>query len=154
MNASAFCDEMRALKMAALHNLLVPGLSFSLVLDSPANAIDSTQAKGYSPRPLPLHSRLTGRKISYQNFQAIQEGKDYRSQVWLAKPADLESSTCLVFKFIVASHLPQQDEVPEENYRSLEQVVTNQLEPFEKLYFLQGSYLPWFFGVHEVVVPD
>ncbi|KAK7054871.1 hypothetical protein VNI00_003334 [Paramarasmius palmivorus] len=146
----AFCDEMRTFQDAASDNPLVPGLLFSLSLDSPT--LDS-HVQAYSPRPLPLQHRHTGRTVSFQIVHAIQEGEDYHSQVWLAKPVELKSDACLVFKFIVASHLPQKDEVPEEDYRSLDQVVANQLEPFERLSFFQGSYLPWFYGVHEVIMP-
>ncbi|KAK7022931.1 hypothetical protein VNI00_016821 [Paramarasmius palmivorus] len=150
MTNDAFCDsdKVRDLKYAAFNNPLVPGLLFSLALGSPT--VDP-HVQAYSPRPLPLqpHAGI----VSYHITHAIQEGEDYHSQVWLAKAVGLKSDACLVFKFIVASHLPQEDEIPEENYRSLEQVVANQLEPFEKLWFLQGSYLPWFYGVHEVIMP-
>ncbi|KAK7060931.1 hypothetical protein VNI00_000664 [Paramarasmius palmivorus] len=150
--AIRFCKEMRALKAAAPKRPIAPGALFHLVLNRPEL---NARMETYSPRPLPLHPDLPGTKTSYEIVEALQAGESYHSQVWLAKPLGphSDSDTLLVFKFIVASHLPQQDEVPRASYRSLEQVATNQHEPFEKLWFLQGSFLPWFYGVHEVTTP-
>ncbi|KAK7062547.1 hypothetical protein VNI00_000035 [Paramarasmius palmivorus] len=146
---------MRVLKAAAPRNPIHPGLVFSLSLRRP-KFDDITQAP-HSPRPLPLDpcSVLLEKEVSYRITEGLQAGESFHSQVWLAKPVGLksDSDTCLVFKFIVASHLIQRDEVPKEDYRTFQQVVDSQLEPFEQLWFLQGSFLPWFYGLHDVTMP-
>ncbi|KAK7062548.1 hypothetical protein VNI00_000036 [Paramarasmius palmivorus] len=152
---ASFCKGMRVLKAAAPRNPIHPGYVFNLSLRSPK--FDNTIQAPHSPRPLPLDpcSDLLEKEVSYRITEGLQAGESFHSQVWLAKPVGFESDSdpCLVFKFIVASHLIQRDEVPKEDYRTFQQVVDSQVEPFEQLWFLQGSFLPWFYGLHDVTMP-
>ncbi|KAK7038686.1 hypothetical protein VNI00_010570 [Paramarasmius palmivorus] len=143
---ASFCKEMRALKAAAPRNLVHPGLLFNLSLRGPK--LDDTVQAPHSPRPPPLDTRsnLLEKEVSYRITEGLPAGESFHSQVWLAKPVGFESDSnpCLVFKFIVAS-------LPKEYYRTFQQAVDSQLEPFEQLWFLHGSFLPWIYGLHDVL---
>ena len=130
-------------------NHLSVGHTFTLTLKEP-DVTRTRRPPGTISRALP--SLPYGVKTEYLLVKALQEGKQWWSQVWLAKPLKHQScgedveTTHVVFKFMVPSRLG----IREENYEDPRDTVGRIVATYNSLTELQGSTVPYLFGRFEV----
>ncbi|RDX47924.1 hypothetical protein OH76DRAFT_1557505 [Lentinus brumalis] len=122
----------------------------------------SSCANSSSTRPLPALS--FGVATQYKLVCPLQTGEDRHAEVWLAAPAsgDQQDAPKIVFKFVVPSQgdLPTPDLDHNGIYTNEQRpflfphdMVQGEVASYIALADLQGGTLPYFFGVHEVIMP-
>ncbi|KAI5897851.1 uncharacterized protein SCHCODRAFT_02490224 [Schizophyllum commune H4-8] len=150
-----YCERMEWFQTRATEILpLDKGLTFELALAAP------NDIGGVDARRSPI-GRIQA-MATYVLVKALQQGPQYQSQVWLARPTSSDPSTTieLVLKFIIPSHLemPGFDVVSENcvnlaEYTFPDDIVAYQVAAYQALGDLQGITVPYFYGVNEVSVP-
>ncbi|KAK7051528.1 hypothetical protein VNI00_004503 [Paramarasmius palmivorus] len=125
--------------------MLKPGMTFSLNLQHPRLPEPREHLRCLPSLP---YNELA----EYFIVTGVQAGDDFNSQVWLGKPND---AVALVFKFMAPSSLDHllRDDI-EGIDRSVEDMIECQEAMFTGLWDLQGTALPWFFGIHKVLLSN
>ncbi|TFK90031.1 hypothetical protein K466DRAFT_661100 [Polyporus arcularius HHB13444] len=119
-----------------------------------------------STRPLP--ALPFGITAHYALVKPLQTGVQYSSEVWLAVPSELQDShfnspaAAVVFKFIVPSirgDIPTSD-LDDEGFIDGRKfvfpfdAVKGEAACYESLADFQGSTVPYFYGIHRVLMPS
>lgn len=152
-SVSLYAQHLKALRKQALARPLRSGLVFTCNLSTSSEPIGDPA----NSRLLPPFAFGEG-AISFRLDKPLKVGVDRWSQVWLARvfpdvACDTTSSS-LVVKFVQPSLLP----IPDPHslldfgrrYRIPEEVALREAESYHKLGFLQGSIVPYFFGLQKV----
>ncbi|TRM67121.1 hypothetical protein BD626DRAFT_169384 [Schizophyllum amplum] len=144
---AAYCSRMVDLR-SSYHDLpLWPGMTFDLALKSPP---PNPSVAGV--RPPQISSAQLDVKSRFALTKPLQIGFGHQSQVWMAQSPDQKAS--LVLKFIIPSYMEHPSIHLEANHvrQGLYLHPANAVEyasaAYEKLPELQGSSLPYFYGVH------
>lgn len=143
-------------RKAAIEQPLAPGVVFhsSLhLLDSVVHPVSDL----YPRRPLPLFAiKEQSSILTCQLVRPLRTGIDIHAQVWVAEVLD-GSGTHVVFKFLQPSlmRLPCPDYTRiyiQGTWEYVNPLVVAQKEndAYVHLSDLQGSYLPYFYGIHSV----
>ncbi len=115
-----------------------------------------------STRPLP--ALPFGITAQYALVKPLQAGVQYRSEVWLAVPCEIEHShkdspaAAVVFKFVVpsirgdipTSDLDDEGFIDGRKFSFPFDAVKGEAACYESLADFQGSTVPYFYGVHRV----
>ncbi|KAI0705064.1 hypothetical protein C8T65DRAFT_577765 [Cerioporus squamosus] len=137
--------------------------TYTISLESP-NAPSSTCARPSSTRPLP--ALPFGVATEYVLIEPLQRGTHYRSEVWLAAPSAQSNGSpaaFAVFKFVI----PSRGDIPTEDLNDNGifeddrgriflfpyDMVKGEAASYESLADFQGSTVPYFYGVHQVLMP-
>ncbi|KAK7051519.1 hypothetical protein VNI00_004493 [Paramarasmius palmivorus] len=124
------------------------GQTFSLILERPQDPPTNTTL-----RQLPLLPYNT--VADYTIISGLQVGHEFDTEVWLAQPQGSQNSP-IVLKFFITSLMdPLMLSNPNAGVdRTVNDIAMCQRAAFDALWDLQGTAIPWFFGLHEVSVSD
>ncbi|TRM67118.1 serine/threonine kinase, SPS1 [Schizophyllum amplum] len=150
---AAYRSRLIALRASYNDLPLAEGMAFDLVLKSPPRNPSVTGV-----RPLQISSAQLDVETRFALTKPLQIGSGYHSQVWMAQPLSStpDQTGSLVLKFVIPSYIKLPSTYLEESEVRLGQYLfpANSVEyaaaAYEKLPELQGSSLPYFYGVHNV----
>lgn len=144
----SYCKPLLEARERAQDNPLKPGLVFPLKLRCEARSTP------YS-RPLPWFANKED-VYSSELLQALQEGPDKYSQVWVASVQPVEAlegnspskSAKIVLKILQPSllYLPDSDYAWRETYVNPEELPGNEDLAYSELTGIQGIFIPYHFG--------
>lgn len=152
-------DAMQRARRAALKDPFTENFVFSLNCGSPEPHSEDAEFQ-YRPHPAFI-SATTGfdNVINAQLVKALQTGVDFLSQVWLAEVCEAGTTghkNTVVVKIVQPSMLwfpPSHfntDRIGLSRYRIPADIVAREERAYNSLTHLQGSGIPYFFGLHPV----
>ncbi|KAI0056454.1 hypothetical protein BV25DRAFT_1832228 [Artomyces pyxidatus] len=153
-------DKLLTLRRKARERPLHPGVCFIVQLDQ-----HDTPGHVYPPgaRPLPSFAREpASRRLVLDT--PLQTGMRYSSQVWIARVESSDNveeadTARVVLKFIQPSmfYIPSTDDVIAEwrvMYTPPKILALREDYLYQEVKAIQGSAVPYYFGIHEVIMPN